>query len=507
MTSTTEHRYKLDFEFEYCTPEQFSNKCQKNLQMIKDRMLAEVVSQLKCDDVSIGFVESLLGMGAGVNMNNGKLTPLINSINNKNENLVKILIDAGADVNMFNPLMYAIKNKQINIVKILLEAGANTNSEDQALLKEACKIGNAEIVSLLLEKGGVDIRRLDGYENPLYLSFEFCHDEVFHLLLKHGADINYIIKKFRLPLRHLCENGKYNMIKTLLEAGMNANEAMVHLKNDYDSDSDECGEYEVFVPSISVVVENGSTDIVKLLIEHGADVSEKIREEDTLLCLAIRKGHVEVAKALIGAGANIDEPDNKGVTPLMLSIKGRHEDIFKELMARECDIMTKDENQWRAIHYAAGYGNDYMTKKLLEAGADVNDGSMRTSPLLLSVYESNIESFRVLIENGADMNFQNDTYFPLYLACQRENEEMIEMLIKYGADVNARRKKGDTAIMKAAETCTPKIINLLVNAGADIHVRGEYGETPLSRARQNKDGYKNAEFLLRLGAGSYADTY
>ena len=63
--------------------------------------------------------------------------------------------------------------------------------------------------------------------------------------------------------------------------------------------------------------EMGQTDIAKFLIEKGAHIEAKIKqnsdycESDGLnaLMLAAKKGHIEIVKLLIDEGAHIEEKD------------------------------------------------------------------------------------------------------------------------------------------------------------------------------------------------------
>lgn len=77
-----------------------------------------------------------------------------------NTEMVKLLLDHGADPNLEPPdrnsLKHAIDYDQIDIVRLLLEHGADPNKMiffDQIALVVACKHGNLEIIDLLLQHG------------------------------------------------------------------------------------------------------------------------------------------------------------------------------------------------------------------------------------------------------------------------------------------------------------------------------------------------------------------
>ena len=66
----------------------------------------------------------------------------------------------------------------------------------------------------------------------------------------------------------------------------------------------------------------GYTDIVTILIEHGAAVDAvSITTKSTALIFACQNDHVEVAKVLIGAGADINTSNCYGNTPLHEAVR------------------------------------------------------------------------------------------------------------------------------------------------------------------------------------------
>ena len=74
--------------------------------------------------------------------------------------------------------------------------------------------------------------------------------------------------------------------------------------------------------------ERGHLDIVKCLIEKGADVNAKDEDEETALHLASEEGHLEIVQYLIEKGADINAKDCYGQTALYLvSEQNTHEAV------------------------------------------------------------------------------------------------------------------------------------------------------------------------------------
>lgn len=77
-------------------------------------------------------------------------------VKNNWENIVKTLLDRGADPNIYNVLHIACENNNLTIVKMLLEHGADINNIPkyyEPCLYIACKNGNEKMVKFLLEHG------------------------------------------------------------------------------------------------------------------------------------------------------------------------------------------------------------------------------------------------------------------------------------------------------------------------------------------------------------------
>jgi ankyrin repeat protein len=92
-------------------------------------------------------------------------------------------------------LAQEVSREDADIEKItkLLEEGAraNTYTNGQPLLHAACKAGNPQVVSLLLEKGASPNARGFQGTTPLYIASQNGHAEVVKELLKRDADMKY----------------------------------------------------------------------------------------------------------------------------------------------------------------------------------------------------------------------------------------------------------------------------------------------------------------------------
>jgi ankyrin repeat protein len=105
----------------------------------------------------------------------------------KNYELVKLLLENGADVHVENDcsLRWASCCGHDKVVKILLENGADVHADDDKALRLASYYGHDKVIKLLLENGA-DIHSNNDY--ALRFASNFGYDKIVRLLLENGAD-------------------------------------------------------------------------------------------------------------------------------------------------------------------------------------------------------------------------------------------------------------------------------------------------------------------------------
>ena len=200
----------------------------------------------------------LLDQGADINARGGEYgTALVAAVYNNNEKMVLLLLDQGADINVVSgdkgtALVAAVYNKNEDMVLLLLIHGADINvggGRYGTALGAAIYSGKEDIVSLLLARGA-DI------QTSLVEAASLSLRDMIPLLLGRGADINAACNnKYGTALAIAAFQGNQDIVSLLL--GLGANIDIVG------------GEYGT---ALGAAAFGGQTDIVSLLLEHGADV-------------------------------------------------------------------------------------------------------------------------------------------------------------------------------------------------------------------------------------------
>jgi ankyrin repeat protein len=259
-------------------------------------------------------VELLLAQGAAPNArSNADLTALMLAISD--EKKVRALLLKGAEVGAktkqgHTALSIAVaRAAPVDVVRILLEKGADLHGSN--LLAVAARTGNLETARVLLEKGAnpndktniqaspvVSAKRASEQSNPAATPLR---KPIAGLPVNIGGT----------PLMFAAVNRNLEMMKLLLDSG-----ADIHLKTASGSGA------------LIYAAQTGDLRTVVLLLEKGAEVNVKTVLGYTALMFAAsaESNDPEVIKALLAKGAEVDVKGSDGETALSLALqKGRTE--------------------------------------------------------------------------------------------------------------------------------------------------------------------------------------
>ena len=152
------------------------------------------------------------------------------------ENIISILIRAGADVNARNhfgqtPLhtLIAIYTIPLSSINELIESGADLDAVDRSgntLLHSASNKmrDGREFINLLVQKGGIDVNVVNNLgETPLYQASQSSSDWVVSYLLGIGADISILPDDGVTHLHHAALRFDQSLMSVFIDAGIDVN--------------------------------------------------------------------------------------------------------------------------------------------------------------------------------------------------------------------------------------------------------------------------------------------
>lgn len=169
----------------------------------------------------------------------------------------------------------------------------------------------------------------------------------------------------------------------------------------------------------------------------------------------------------------------------------------KWLLANGADPNTSyDDPQWPAnplscLYAASGLNNNVaLTKLLLEAGANPNDGES----LYHSTEHADLQCMKLLLAHGAKGNNA------LKHILDYEHEEGVRLLLEAGADPNELNERGETALHWAVRReRSARVLAALVRAGVNVDAKRADGRTAFALAKMNGQA-ETVMFLHRSGA-------
>ncbi|XP_047084346.1 ankyrin-1-like [Lolium rigidum] len=248
------------------------------------------------------------------------------------------------------PLVCAVFDGNIEVMKYLLDRGGNPRKKTPGgltLLHAAAAKGLCEPLKLLLSEGNpADIMLEDHGGTPLHAAASGGHDEAMKILLEHGADPNRLMGHNITPLMLACCRNSLKCMKLLIEAGADVNGSY-------------CGP-----TSLTQAVKNGFTDIVKFLLEAGADPNDPGEDGEIPIQLAAKRGDrglVEVLFSKTNPVPSLPYWSVDGIIRMMKSPLIRRQDEVP-VGARATDFKSWAKEAFRKKDYHAAlyfFGRDY----------------------------------------------------------------------------------------------------------------------------------------------------
>jgi ankyrin repeat protein len=334
------------------------------------------------------------------------------------------LLEVGCDIDekdaeQRTPLYHACYNTNLDIVKILLNAAAEINAQGGYFgnaLQAASYRGHEPIVKLLLDSGA-DVNAQGGlYSYALYAASYHGYKPIVKLLLDSGADINAQGGLYSYALQAASYDGHEPVVKLLLDSGADVNAPG--------------GTYGSALQAASLM---GREQTVKLLLEAGADVNAESGQYGYALQAASCEGHEPVVKLLLDSGADINAQGGEYDYALQAASAGGCEPVVKLLLESGAIVNAQGETYGSALQVASLRGQEQIVKLLLEVGADVNaQGGKHGAALQGASYMNREQIVKLLLEAGADVDAQSGGGYAtaLQVASSADCKQILKQTLK-----------------------------------------------------------------------------
>ncbi|RTE81426.1 hypothetical protein BHE90_004097 [Fusarium euwallaceae] len=451
---------------------------------------------------------------------------------------LKVALEYGADPNCKVPnghpssvLSVAATWGFPDICRMLLEAGADHDSDEDPPLIHAVVSGNREIVDMLLEKGAkIDVKlEYDGFHaTPLIIAARRNYKDWAKIFIDRGASVDLEVWNGSTALHYAISGDHPKMVKFLIDSGANTGQIQ-------DSQWSALQKCYPTVDCTRVLLDTGvdlnwanpegtalylaafynELDVAKLILSYHPDLEIKCPAEKswdfgyTALHVATSKGFTEMVRLLVEAGADLNSTTPIGGTPLILAVANDSEDCTKALLEYDLDLDTKDVLGFTALHCVPSPGGLSIAKLLVNRGASLeirnNDGR---SVLDLAIMSKDAPLVEFLLDKKADINAAaNSSGAALHVGASMGDIGMVKLLVREGADVNlAHPWMYGTALQKVYTSRSGTVEGrdavarfLVEEAAVDVNAHGGVDGSALEIALLYRT-VEAAKFLIERGA-------
>lgn len=300
------------------------------------------------------MVRLLLGKGAKINLaDSDGTTPLYATLMHKQHEVLDYLVANGADINWVN---------KAGLTLLMDAVGSAGNKKDRTAFRFIEKfLGYKPKLDLLPSKGE------GAGQSALHLAARYGLPDVVGLLLDKGANVNLLsLWEKGAPLHNAALAKSADTVRLLLQRGAKT----------------EIQDGSGFTPLMQAVIQH-DPDTILALLEGGAviDTRSTLNSMITPLVIAAsnaspldHQAYLQILRLLLDHGADINYQAGDGNTPLIAAAASSDTalayDKARLLIERDARLDVANKRGETALMLATGTGNEKLVKRLLEQGAD-----------------------------------------------------------------------------------------------------------------------------------------
>jgi ankyrin repeat protein len=327
-----------------------------------------------------------------------------------NLEMVRLLLDAGADPHGEAPIEAAVGSGKIEMVRLLLDAGANLHGD--GTIVTAVQIQNVEMVRMLIA-AGADPRG----NAPLIAAVQGGRVEMVRLLLDAGANKDARNSEGMSAIELAAQLDMIDIVTLLLNVKAAPRNAV-----------DRAASIEMATllgagKKTGGRTTKSSSPVLGALLCNAVSANDASRAEELLalvhpdahnggpspIAIAARAGNMAMVKKLVEHGADVNPawayPDNL-FSPLQEAIDSGHLDIAEYLRSQGARLLVMLDVSYVKKLFEQGGGS--AVRKALASKLCTITGEMGNSAFFEMCRSSSLELITVLVESGANINARED---------------------------------------------------------------------------------------------------
>uniref|UniRef100_A0A182MH64 Uncharacterized protein n=1 Tax=Anopheles culicifacies TaxID=139723 RepID=A0A182MH64_9DIPT len=450
-------------------------------------------------------------------------------------------------------LHYAVLSGNVELLNLLLDQCHDLNQRDecgQTPLDVACKLSNVEMVKALTNAGARWYTNVEhGYSQYSWIFLNNDQDAIVFLknnellsakiagacvdlFLQYCDDSNEEIVEFMLAN----ETVKYANLypKTVTFRRLNVLRFLVENDRKVRSNINRKEVSGQGLTPLQIAARKGYSDVVKMLLEQGANVQLRDSNGNSALHFAVECGCAKTVRLLLRHGASAGVKNSLGKSPLQLAIANEHRKIIRMLLhcgqkvenlalperirnqsiVNDLLSVTKQfeyclapadvcSDSFTPLHHAT---DESAILKLLQFyEIDVASPRYRTTPLHLACLCNEPQRVKALLKHGANPTLSNgEGWTPLVLAVSNRSIAIVETLLEHDtfSTQPTKREDLDTVLAIAIRKQSIDIANLLLQKGASIETIGKTltALSPTHRSSKQQPQHQHPQQLFFCAA-------
>lgn len=348
---------------------------------------------------------------------------------------------------------------------------------------------------------------------PIFWACKHGYMHIVKYLFEKGADIEHQNNYGSNPIRYACANGQLEVVKYAFE----------------DLGIDDKSITPTGWTYLHFACQADQVDLIKYLIQRGADITAKDNNGATPIHIASGKESINVVRYILetySSVCGVNDKDARGQTAIVYAVSKSDLQITKYLVEQGADVNVKFGSNFTVLHHCALNKFNELGKFLISSGADIHatltngyspftmaavkdnlelvryflsieplsvlSCGMLTDILIDITKEGNLEMLKILAEHGADLTAVKTADFPhlslIHLAVIKEHLALVEYLLenKYSKfNVDMLDDRNITALMFASFVGNLPIAKLLIEHGANKYLRDIEYKTASQVAKEN----------------------